>query len=159
MPAPSYCRDLDPALQALLDSGTCEEHTTIVITLGDGTLLRFATAELLIDGHTFKANLKASDVLSMSLTKAIDSMVLRVQNVDMVFGQQLTGITNALNGATAMLGIVFIDKLGNQYYDEKVPGDIIAGAVDETVDPPECPIMFVAEMYAGFINGDTIASL
>ena len=154
-----YCRILDPALQALLDSGTCEDHTTLVITLGDGTVLRFATAELLIGGHTFLANLKPSDPLKMSLTSVIDSTVVRVQNVDKVFGQQLTGISNALDGATGMLGTAFIAADGTIYHDDKMPGDIIAGLVDETVDPPECPIKFVGDIYAGNLVGDTIAAV
>jgi hypothetical protein len=154
-----YCRILDPELQALLDTGVCEEHTTLVITLGDGTVLRFATAELLIDGHTFLANLKPSDSLKMSLSNVIDSTVLRVQNVDKVFGQQLTGISNALDGSSGMLGIAFIDGEGTIYHDDKIPGEIIAGLVDETTDPPECPIKFVGDIYAGQLVGDTIASI
>ena len=150
-------RVLDPELQALIDSGHCEDHTAVVITLGDGTtILRLATAEVNVDGDLFLANLKETEGLKMSLTRAYDRTKLSAQNVDKVLGQQLTGMTNSLEGATAMLGHIFIDpRTGTVYYDEKLPGDILTGQVDEeTVE-----LSFVADIYGGMVVGDTVGSV
>lgn len=148
-------RTLDPALQTLIDSGHCEDHTTLVLTLGNGTVLRFATAGMLIDGHTFLAELKDNDAFKMSLAQATDRTNLKAQNVDKVLGQTLLGIADALEGATAMLGIAFIDDEGTIYHDDKMPGDVIAGAIDES----EVQLRFVGDIYGAQVVGETVASV
>lgn len=150
-------RVLEPELEALIDSGHREDHTCVVITLGNATVLRFATAELEADGNVFIGNLGENDPLKMSLTIAIDRTSLKAQNVDQVLGQQLTSISNALEGATVMLAIAFQDqnREGPIYYDEKMPGDLMSGAVDEKwVDLP-----VVGELYAAQVVGETVSSV
>lgn len=153
-------RVLDPDLQSLIDSGHCEDHTAIVITLGDGTIVHFATAETLVEvegaEQTFAPQLRESDALQMSVNQALDNQQLRIQNVDMVFGQQLTSVSNALEGATAILVHLFRDPATSTvYYDEKMPGDVLAGAVaEESVE-----LRFVGDIYAAQVVTDTIASV
>lgn len=149
-------RELDPDLVTLINSGSCEDHTTLVLTLGDGvTVLRLATAELLIDGETFTAALKDSQGLKMSLDRVTDRIMLVVQNVDTVFGQLITASESALEGATGVLGIAFVDGGGTVFYDEKLSGDVIAGAIDEN----EVELNFVADIYAALVVGETVASV
>lgn len=149
---------LDPDLLALINSGHAEDHTCVVITLGDGaTILRFSTAELTVGGNTFLAKLGPSDGLTMSLTNAMDRMSLKAQNVDKLLGQQITSLSSALEGATAVLGIAFRDQdaSGPWYYDEKMPGDLLTGAVDEQwVELP-----FVGDIYGAQVAGETVASV
>lgn len=146
-------RTLETELQTLIDSGHCEEHTTLVLTLGDATVLRLATAELLIDGHTFAGVLGESDALSMSLTRATDRASLKVQNVDTLLGQQLLGTADALEGATAMLGMAFISDDVTVYHNDKMPGDMLTGAIDEN----EVELRFVGEIYGAQIVGESVS--
>lgn len=148
---------LSADLLALINSGHAEDHTCVVITLGDGTILRFSSAALTIGPDTFLPNLGASDGLKMSLTVAIDRMGLKAQNVDTILGQQITSVSNALEGATAVLGIAFrnADGSGPWYYDEKMPGDLLSGAVDEQW----VEFSFVGDIYGAQVVGETVASV
>lgn len=156
-------RVLDPDLQALIDAAALqlanyETHTAIVLTLGDGSaVLYFSTALETVGANVFQAELDESDPLKMSLDGlAFDSQGLKVQNVSQVFGQQLTSASEALEGATAVLAMIFKDVDTDEvFYDEKMPGDVMAGAVSQNV--AELP--FVAEIYAAQVVTDTIASV
>lgn len=153
-------RVLDPELQALIDGGHCEDHTAIIITLGDDSVVHLATAAAVaeVDGEeeSFAAQLKESDGLQMSLTSESDNQQLRIQNVDKLFGQQLTSVSNALEGATAELGHIFRNPdTGAVYYDPKMPGEVMSGAVTENaVDLP-----FVGDIYAAQVVTDPIAAV
>jgi hypothetical protein len=149
-------RQLTALLQALIDTGHREDHTAIILTLGDGTVLRFATGNIQVGTDLYLGELAENDPLKMSLQPAQDGCTLKVQNVDKVFGQTLTSISNALDGATAMLGLAFKDKdSGNTWFDPKMPGDIIAGEINET----EVQLNFVGDIYAAQVVGETIASV
>ena len=150
-------RTLDPELQALINIGHVESHTAAKITLGDDTVLLFATGEFQIGDDLYLPELKEIEALKMSLTQAIDRAAIKVQNVTRVFGQQLTSATDLLDGATAMLGIAFRkqDGTGPWYFDEKMPGDLIAGQIDEN----EVPLNFVGETYGAQVVGETVASV
>jgi hypothetical protein len=152
-------RTLDPDFQALIDTGHFERHTAVVITLGDDdeTVLRFARSETPVGVDVFLALLGESDPLRMSLQgQATDRQGLKAQNLDGILGQQLTGISNALEGATAVLGVIFQDQdhLGPIFYDEKMPGDIVAGAVDRQW----AELNFVGDLYGGQIVGVTVGA-
>lgn len=156
-------RELNPECQAVIDSsGTVDsrrsDHTAVIITLGDdeGTVLRFATAEIEVGEDVFQGLLGESDPLKLSLQPAQDGCTLKITNVNMVFGRQLTAASSALDGATAILGLIIVDKVtGEAWFDPKMPGDIIAGQVDEN----EVLINFVGEIYAAQVVGETIASV
>jgi hypothetical protein len=148
---------LSAELLALINSGHAEDHTCVVITLGDATILRFSTAKLSVGADAFLGNLGPSDGLKMSLTVAIDRTGLKAQNVDKILGQQITSVSNALEGATAVLGIAFRnqDGSGPWYYDEKMPGDLLTGAVDEQW----VEFSFVGDIYGAQVVGETVASV
>lgn len=158
-------RTLDSDLQALIDTGHRADHTAVVLTLGDAgpTVLHFATGQQLVGSDLYLGELKESDALKMSLSTVgpsgnpqVDGCTLKIQNVDMVFGRQLTAASDALDGATAMLGLIFVNPdTGQTWFDPKMPGDIIGGAIDEN----EVPLNFVADIYASDVVGETIASV
>lgn len=150
-------RVLDADFQALIDSGHAEDHTCVVITLGNGTPLKFSTAALTAGANTFLGNLGESEGLKMTLTVAIDRIGLKAQNVDKILGQQITSVSNALEGATAVLGIAFRnqDGSGPWYYDEKMPGDLMTGGVDEQW----VELSFVADIYGAQVVGNDLVGL
>jgi hypothetical protein len=120
--------------------------------------LRLATGSFSIDGNVFQPVLEETGTLKMSLdVKSVDRAVFKVQNVDMVFGRAITSVSDALQGATAMLGFAFRngDGSGPWYYDEKMPGDITAGAVDEN----RVELNFIADLYAGFVVGELVSDV
>ena len=152
-------RTLSAEAQALLNTGHIEGRTAVVITLGNGTVLRLSSAEFTIDGQLFTADLEETDALKMGLdTTAVDRTTLKIQNVDKLFGQQLTGASDALEGATAMLGFAFREANNPNapwFYDEKMPGDIIAGAVDQN----RVELKFLADIYGALVVGETVSSV
>jgi hypothetical protein len=150
-------RDIEEGLQALLDSGSFRRWTAIVITLGNGTVLRFSRAEFEAGGHTFLARLGESGALLMSLQgQSTDRQDLKANNVDKVLGQQVIG-AGALDGATAMLAVAFQHRSGEGpiYYVEKMPGDIVSGAVNR----PSVKFSFVGELYGAIIAGEKVGAI
>ncbi len=150
-------RELIPEIEAMIESGHCEDHTAVVITLGDGSPpLRFATAEQQVGSDVFLGKLRESQGLKMSLTAEFDQQIVEASNVDKVLGQQLTSVSNALEGATAKLGTIFVDEAtGDAFFDEKLPCDVFTGAVDENGSALE----LVADIYSPRIVGVTVASV
>lgn len=73
----------------------------------------------------------------MSLDIEVDGLDFAVANVDMVVGRTLTGAERKLDGAEAIVGILFIDPtlaLSQAIWDAKIPGEITtAGVQDEKV--------------------------
>lgn len=151
-------RTLDPAAQELIDGGHVDDHTAVVITLGTGTVLRFATAGFIYGGNTWLGVLEETGTFKMNNdVQAVDRAMLKVTNVDLAFGQEVTSASEALEGATAMLGYAFRaqDGSGPWYYDEKMPGDIVAGAVDENI----VELSFIGDIYAGQIVGEIVSEV
>jgi hypothetical protein len=139
-----------------------EDHTAVIITLGildeddEPIVLRLATGERQVGDDLFLGKLRENDPLKLSLLPAQDGCTLKVDNTDMLFGQQLTSASEALDGATAILGLIIVDKdTGDAWFDPKMPGDIIGGQVDEI----EVPLNFIGEIYAAQVIGETDASV
>ena len=152
-------RELDAAPAALVDSGHYRRWSAVVIKLGDedNTVLRFACAEQTVGGNSFLGNLKHPQPLKLSLQGQVtDRQQVQAQNLDLILGQQLTGLTSALNGAQAMVGTLLQDNDGGTvYYDERVPCDVTTGAVTREW----AELLLLAEMYAGFIAGVTVGEI
>jgi hypothetical protein len=150
-------RVLDSNLQALIDTGHREDHTALVLTLGNGRTVRFATADIAIGIDEFQPELAENDVLKISFDLASNGQTLKVQNVDRVFGRQLAGATELLEGASAVLGMIFRRNpdTGDVWFDPKMPGDVLAGQIDENA----VELKFVADLNAGSISGVPIASI
>jgi hypothetical protein len=151
-------RELDPALQAIIDTGRYYRWTAITITLGDGvTVLRFARAEQTVGGNTFLGKLDTPTPLKLSLQGQVnDWMSTKAENLDLSLGQELLNVAGALDGATAMVGTLIQSKDGGPvYYDPRVPCDVETGVIDRQW--AELPL--IAEMYNGLIVGETVASI
>lgn len=150
-------RDLDPALEALIASGTYRRWPAIVITLGTGTVLRFSRAEFEAGGHTFQPKLGDAGTLRMSLAgQSSDRQELEISNLDLALGQQVIG-AEALDGATAMLATAFQHSSGEGpvYYVEKMPGDITTAPVSRE----KVKLSFVGELYGAIIAGERVGSI
>lgn len=150
-------RDIDPELQALLDSGQFRRWPAIVITLGDGTVLRYSRAEFEAGGHIFSPRLADAGTLKMSLQgQATDRQSLEISNLDLVLGQQVIAV-EALDGATAMLATAFQHSSGTGpiYYVEKMPGDITTAPVSRE----RVKLEFVGELYSTIIGGERVGAI
>lgn len=155
-------RDHIPAgLQALIATGHFTRHTTIDITLTDGTQLFFSTIEkdVVVDGvpRSYLARLVPGSIgsLDMSLTLDMDQLEFAASNVNQQLGRTLTGATRRLDGALAVKGQLFInnDDPEEYYYDPQVPGELQAGDVtDEKVT-----FSFISEIDAVIVSGRLIS--
>lgn len=150
-------RELSAGLQALIDSGHCMWFSTVVVTLTDPNIppIYLGTGEHEIDNKIFVAQLTQVEPFLASLTREQDFIVFRVNNVDTVMGQLLTGQTRMLDGATGMLGIIFINgDTGEAFYDEKMPGDIMSA----DVLAPDVGFELVSAIDAVQVSGETWSS-
>jgi len=150
-------RDIPDELQALLDSGTVRRWPAIVITLGDGTVLRYSKAEFEAAGHTFQPRLADAGSLKMSLQgQSTDRQELQISNLDLVLGQQVV-TAGMLDGATAMLATAFQHSSGEGpiYYVEKMPGDITTAPVSRD----RVKLNFVGELYGTIIAGERVGAI
>lgn len=112
-------RSLPTWVEDIIATGHREDHTAIQLTLGildeeeEPIVLYFATGFVEVndpDVQVYQAELRENDPLRLSLQPAQDGCTLKVQNVDTVFGQQLTSASDALDGATAILGLIIIER-------------------------------------------------
>jgi hypothetical protein len=159
---------LSAEVKALLARGHYGTHSTLDIVLSNGSQLHFATAELLLNGTQYLAKLHDVETLKLTSTSETESIPLNVDNVDQGLNPLLTDDVNLLDGATARLGIVFIDLEINDfidlniplaYYAEKLSGDIVNAALDEKVDPPVVAFTLVNDLDAIIIVGKTVAEM
>ncbi len=152
-------REIDPGLEALMETNAWKPHSTMDIVLASGAELHLSTIEktVIVDGEPreYQAQLRDVGALSMGLTLEMDGMEFGVQNVDMVVGRTLTGGVRQLDGAKAMKGQLFInrDDPSEYYYDPQVPGELVAGDVtDEKVS-----FSFISEIDAVVVSGRLIS--
>lgn len=136
-------RELRPELEDLISSGHCNWHTCFDIVLTGGTELFLSTGEIYVNrfgkDQQYLAKVRPDvDELEMSLDLEMDGIKFKVSNVDMVIGRTLTTSTRKLDGAEAIVGILFIEKgqpLEQAIWDAKMPGQLVSGeVVDEDVD-------------------------
>lgn len=157
-------RELRPELEALINSGHCNWQTTLDITLTSGTPLHLSSCETFIDrfGVTrqYLARLVSDKIrpLDISMDIETDGMEVAVTNADPAFGQQFTGAERELDGATAIRGVMFIDRDlpfedGQHILDLNFPGELIAGEVGEE----EVNFELVSEIDSVIVAGRTIA--
>ncbi len=160
-------RGLSAEIMALLARGRGYGTQSVVdITLSDGTELHFATAELMINGVQYLAKLHNTETLKLATeTDEIESISLDIDNVDQELGTYLAAEVNLLNGATAVLGIVFIDyeiegfieeDIPLAYYDEKLSGDVYNAAVNDQANPPVVTFVLDSDLDSVIIQGKTV---
>jgi hypothetical protein len=155
-------REVRTELRDLIDSGRCNWHTTMDITLTGGDQLFLSTGEIHVNrfgkDQLYLAKL-TPDVgpLSMSLDIEVDQQEFKISNVDMEIGRTLTTAARKLDGAQVISGILFIDPdspLEDAIWDAKIPGELVASAVeDESV-----PFSLISTIDAIVVAGRTISS-
>lgn len=135
-------REVRTELTALINSGHCNWHTTVDLVLTDATELFWSTGEIHVNrfgkNQQYVAKIER-DVpeLAMSVDVEVDGIDIKVANVDMVIGRTLTSSVRKLDGAEAVVGILFIDTslpVAQAIWDAKVPCLVMTGEVgDEAV--------------------------
>lgn len=154
-------RDLDPELDALIqasvasadDPATLRQVFTLDVQLNDGTELHLSTQPVEMNGNLYSPILKEPGVLRLTLFADDDTQDVKVSNVEPQFGQTLTGAQNVLDGARATSGVLFIDvATADQWFDERLPGELIAGEVDEE----KVDFGLVDELYAIIVAGERV---
>lgn len=164
-------RELSNEIKALLVRGRgYGTHSVLDLTLSDGTELHFSTADVMIDGVQYLSKLAPVETLKLTgaMTEEVESIPLKINNVDQELGTTIAGDVNLLDGATGRLGIVFIDweidgfiesDIPLAYYDEKLAGDITNAAVDDKVNPPVVTFLLVSDLDSVVIVGKTVSEI
>lgn len=148
-------REVHPNLQALIDSGHCNQHSAIDVILKDGTTFYLSTGELLVGIKQYKADIDDIGEFSMSLDPEVDEIEFDVQNIDYLMGRTLTGFDTPLAGAEGILGIIFINPTTLAiFYDAKMKGEIITGEVSDTV----VEFQLASKPDVVYVSGRAIAS-
>lgn len=157
-------RELDEALQALIaaaranapDPKGLRQVFTLHVQMNDGTELYLATAPVTINGKTYTPILAEPGVLRLSMFADDDTQEPKVSNVEPSFGQTLCSAVNRLDGARATSGVLFIDDAtGAQWWDERLPGELLGGEVTEE----RVPFDLVDEVYAITVAGVRVVDI
>lgn len=145
---------LTTAQKNALSSAT--RRTTLVVTLGDGTVLNLATADIDFGGVTYSAKLAPVDGLNLELTAAVEGIELKISNITLSLGRNLINTPDILSGTAAVLGTYFFDeRTGEEWHDAKVAGEIAVGGIDgDWVN-----VFFTSKVDAVEYGGVSIASL
>lgn len=146
---------LDPEL--IESFGETRRATTLLITLGDGTPLRLATADIgSIGGFAYLGKLQPVDALNLELSRAAEGINLKIRDSDNALGQNLINTPNVLDNTKAVLGVHFkVLETGDDWHDVKIRGRITVGDIEDGW----IPLFFKSETAAAKYNGKTIASV
>lgn len=127
MPLPPF-----PAgLNTLIASADYEFQASLDAELGSGDVIHISTAPLIgVDTIDYGVidyidDLRETSQLSEALTLAVNRLDLRAQNVDGVLGGLVLGSASALNGAQAILSIIYIDDDDVKYQVEVMHGELV----------------------------------
>jgi hypothetical protein len=143
-------------LDALIEASAVRQVFTLDVQLKSGEELHLATAPVTIGDNLYAPVLKEPGVVKLSAFADDDSQALKVSNVEYEFGQALTGAENALDGARATSGLLFVDdEGGGQWYDERMPGELLAGEVTEEA----VSFDLVDELYAVVVAGERVVDV
>lgn len=136
-------REVRTELQTLINSGRCAWHSAYDIVLTDGEDLFISTGEIHVNrfgkDQQYLARVEP-DVgeLSMSSDIEVDGQEFKTTNVDLIIGQLLTTSVRRMDGATAIIGILFLEigqPVSQAIWDAKMPASLVAGEVgDESVN-------------------------
>ena len=157
-------RVLDPALQALIDRARADSGApaglrqvfTLDVQLNDGTEIHLATAPVTVGDNLYAPILAEPGVLRLSMFADDDAQAPKVSNVDPSFGETLCAAVNALDGARATSGVLFVNDAGGvQWFDERLPGELLGGEVTEEA----VPFDLVDELYAITVAGERVVDI
>ena len=134
----------------------CTAYETLYLELASGAILRLGVGEVSIGGKEYLGKLKVTAPLRMSLTKASDNVSLEISNVNLALGQSLISQPNALDNCLAVFGAYFKNNdTDEEWHDEKLPGEIVASAIDG--DKIVCS--FLSDLDAAQNHGRLIADI
>lgn len=105
-------RTVSTDLANLLALDTIEPHSTLVLTLTDGSIQRFATSQLTIGGNSYSPRIKRVGDLKQSLTDSIDRVSVSLRNEDNFFGIGTSTKTSLYTGAAAIYSRYYVDPRG-----------------------------------------------
>ena len=151
--ARKMARDLNQNLVAALSR--CTRRSTLTVTLGDGTVLNFATAEIEFGDTLYLGKLAPVDALNLELTTATEGVNLRVSNITLDLGRNLINTPDVLSGTNAVFGVYFFDPdTGNEFHDPKIAGEIEVG----DIDGDWINLFFKSKVHAARYTGVQIAA-
>ena len=123
-------RNLAPNHQTALEQKKQPtRRTTLVITLGDGTILPYSTGTYSHSGINYLGKIAPTDALNLEDTPADEGLNLKISNVPLTLGQDLINNKAKLDGTYAELGCYFRGSSG-EWHDKKLPGRIESGDID-----------------------------
>lgn len=124
-----------------VDLSQCETHIAIRITMMDGTILRYGSAQLVNvdDGsgggaiYTFTADVIEDSSVKQSLTRQADQAQMGIQNVDRDIGLTLNTSATALVGAKAVVFKVFVKPDNSKLFHNMLDGEVAYLDADENI--------------------------
>jgi hypothetical protein len=148
-------RKIRSSLRTLLDSGHCEWHTTLDLQPVSVPTVYLSSGDEIVSGTNYLPKLEEIEPLEMELTRGNDQIQYKVENVDQLMGQSVTGATNELNGARGIVGVVFInEETGAVEIDKKMPGQVLVGDITDK----DVSMKLISDVDAVIISGRTFAS-
>lgn len=155
-------RELRPELVTLIATGNYGMHTTHDIRLTDGTLVYLSSGEILVNNadknQQYQGVLDKVQPLMMSVDIEADIQEFEVTNVDKVIGQVLTGAVRQLDGASTIIGAIFIDNYKpflpeNLFWDARIKAQLSTGEVSD----PIVNFTATSDIDAISVSGDLIS--
>lgn len=130
------------------DNKRVASHSTLQVFINDGDILkdyRFASAELLIDGAAYAAQLKQGSQIKSSLARSADSASVELQNVDTELGREFLELGQSLYGGEVKIGRYWKDlDSGMEWHKVFLTGPLVGLQIDENI----VRITAVSEPYA-----------
>lgn len=147
-------RNLPIGLKELLASGFAETHSTLELSLpsdfAPAITHYFATARLTISGVTYDRQLRTSDAVKTSLTRAADRVTVELQNVDTVLGVELLQVADSLYGANVKFGRYWKDLRSAATFHHTLLTGCVAGVeINENV----ARLTLISDTYAAVSVG------
>ena len=147
-------RSLPIGLKEVLKSGYAESHSTLELSLpsdfAPSITYYFATARLTIGGVVYDRQLRNSDAVKTSLTKAADRVTVELQNVDTVLGVDFLRVADSLYGANVKFGRYWKDLRSAATFHHTLLTGCVAGVeINENV----ARLTLISDTYAAVSVG------
>lgn len=150
-------RDSSVGFSELLHSGVAESHSTLKLTMRIGQRqveLYLATARVVIDGVVYAPYLKETGAMQLSLTRADDSVEVRLQDASKLLGNDLALALDALRGAQAEYGRYWRDLASRKTSHQPLLSGVVASI---RADKNAVTLMLVSNSYMIRLNKDVTA--
>lgn len=147
-------RSLPIGLKEVLKSSYAESHSTLELSLpsdfAPSITYYFATARLTIGGVVYDRQLRNSDAVKTSLTKAADRVTVELQNVDTILGVDFLRVADSLYGANVKFGRYWKDLRSAATFHHTLLTGCVAGVeINENV----ARLTLISDTYAAVSVG------